>query len=170
MLCPRCGFDNLPGENECRRCLCDLTALDRPAPQDRIEQSLMLDTVAHLQPRAPITVSVTATVADAVKILLEADIGAVLVVDAAGVLAGIFSERDLLTKVAGNAKPLSELPLEQFMTPKPQVVAVHDKLAFALQQMDVGGYRHLPVVRDGKPVGIISVRDVIRHLTRMCKG
>ena len=43
-----------------------------------------------------------------------------------------------------------------------------DKLAFALLKMDVGGYRHLPVVKDGKPAGVISVRDLLRHITRLC--
>ena len=44
-----------------------------------------------------------------------------------------------------------------------------DTLAFALHKMDVGGYRHLPVLKDGKPTGVISVRDMLRHITRLCK-
>src|SRR5262245_36614698 len=138
MICPRCAFDNLPGENECRRCLCDLTALDRPAPHDRAELSLMADTVGQLNPRAPVIVTAAASVAQAVRALLDADVGAVLVVDAAGLLLGIFTERDMLTKVAGLVSPLSELPVDQFMTPNPQTVTAEDKLAFALRQMDVG--------------------------------
>ncbi len=170
MICPRCAFDNLPGENECRSCLCDLTALDRPAPHDRVELSLMADTVGRLSPRAPVLVPADASVAQAVRVLLDEDVGAVLIVDVAGSLIGIFSERDLLTKVAGLEKPLAELPVDQFMTPNPQTVKADDKLAFALRQMDVGGYRHLPIVHEGKPVGMVSVRDLIRHLTQMCKG
>ena len=170
MLCPRCGFDNLPGENECRRCLCDLTALDRPAPHDRAEQSLMGDTVGRLNLRPPISIKLGQTVAQAVQVLLDEDLGALLVVDEAGLLVGIFSERDLLRKVAGLAEPFSELVVDQFMTPKPQTVKADDTLAFALRQMDVGGYRHLPVIRDGKPIGVLSVRDIIRHLTKICKS
>lgn len=170
MLCPRCGFDNLPGENECRRCLCDLTALDRPAPQDRAEQSLMADTVGRLNPHPPISIKLDATVAQAVQVLLKEDVGALLVVDESGLLVGIFTERDLLRKVAGLDNPFSELPVDRFMTPKPQTVKADDTLAFALRQMDVGGYRHLPVVRDGKPIGVLSVRDIIRHLTKICKS
>src|SRR5262249_3414792 len=100
MICPRCGFDNLPGENECRRCLCDLTALDRPAPQDRVEHSLMLDTVGQLAPRPAVIVPLEASVAQALEALLASDVGAVLITDAAGSLVGIFSERDLLTRVS----------------------------------------------------------------------
>ena len=35
--------------------------------------------------------------------------------------------------------------------------------------MDVGGYRHLPVIHDGRPIGVISVRDMLRHITRLCQ-
>jgi CBS domain-containing protein len=170
MICPRCGFDNLPGQNECRRCLCDLTSLDRPAPQDRVESSLMQDTVGKLGSGPPVTVPLGTSVAQAVQILIDKEVGALLIVDQSGLLVGIFSERDLLVKVAGADKELTALPIEQFMTPKPQTVGPDDKLAFALHKMDVGGYRHLPVVRDGRPIGVLSVRDLIRHITRIVSG
>ena len=81
---------------------------------------------------------------------------------------GIFSERDLLKKIAGQKTDYVNLPITQFMTPRPDTVTANDTLAFALHKMDVGGYRHLPVVDAGKPVGVISVRDLMRHITRMC--
>jgi len=170
MICPHCGQDNLPGLDQCSRCLGDLTALDRPMPQDRVERSLMLDDVSILKPRAPVTVPRTASVATALHTLLDQEIGAVLVVDEGGRLIGIFSERDLVTKVAGLEQALERLPVERFMTPQPESVTMQDKLAFALHKMDVGGYRHLPIVDGEKPVGILSVRDLIRHMTRLCKG
>lgn len=166
MICPHCGFDNLPGESECRQCLGDLTALDRPAPQDRVESSLMQDSVGQLNPRPPVTVLQSATVAQTLQLMIDEEVGAVLVVDDAGLLVGIFSERDLLTKIVGTG-PLDQLPVEQYMTPRPQTIGPDDKLAAALQKMDVGGYRHLPVVRDGKPIAVLSVRDLIRHMTRI---
>jgi CBS domain-containing protein len=90
-------------------------------------------------------------------------------VDAAGKLLGIFSERDLLTKIAGQHEPFSDLPLSQFMTPDPETVRATDTLAFALHKMDSGGYRHIPVVTGEQVTGIISVRDMLRHITRLCK-
>jgi CBS domain-containing protein len=45
-----------------------------------------------------------------------------------------------------------------------------DTLAFALHKMDIGGYRHTPVVENSVPVGMISVRDMLHHITRLCKG
>ena len=79
-------------------------------------------------------------------------------------LVGILTERDFLTKIAG-VPGYEELPVARFMTAAPVTVAPTDLLAAALARMDTGGYRHLPVVSDGKPVGVISVRDVLRHLT-----
>jgi CBS domain-containing protein len=168
MICPTCGHDNLPGSEHCANCLHDLTALDRPIAIDRVDRSLMEDPVGILRPRTPIALAPTATLREAIALMLASDIGAVLVVDADGQLLGILSERDLLTKVAGVVPDYADRPVSEFMTPTPEVVQPQDCLAFALHKMDTGGYRHLPVVREGKPVGMVSVRDMLRHITRIC--
>jgi CBS domain-containing protein len=170
MICPTCNFDNLPGSEQCGNCLHDLTELDRPEAQDRVERSLMDDPVRVLKPRQAVTLPQTATVGDAVRTLLACDIGAVLIVDGSGRLAGIFSERDLLTKVAGTHPDFAGRPVRDFMTPNPETVAATHTLAFVLHQMDSGGYRHVPVLEAGRPVGMISVRDMLRHITRLCKA
>ena len=90
-----------------------------------------------------------------------------LVTGADGELVGILTERDFLSKVAGESG-YEDLPVARFMTPAPETVAPTDVLAYALGKMDAGGYRHLPVVQAGKPVGVISVRDILRHLTEVC--
>lgn len=168
MICPNCGHDNLPGSEECAGCQQDLTQLDRPTAQDRIERSLMEDPVAALCPHRPVTMLPAATVGEAIKVMLDRDIGALLVVNKEGELLGIFSERDLLCRVAGLHEPYNEFPLQRFMTSSPEAVTTKDTLAFALHKMDIGGYRHLPVLTDGKPTGVISVRDLLRHITRLC--
>ena len=167
MICPTCNFDNLPGNDQCRRCQADLTQLDRPTAQDRFERSLMEETVATLRPRKAVTLPETARVGEAIQSMLACDIGAVLIVAADGRLVGIFSERDLLTKVASEADYAAK-PVRQFMTPNPETVCETNTLAFVLHKLDGGGYRHLPVLRDGLPVGTISVRDMLRHMTRLC--
>lgn len=169
MICPHCGYDNLPGSEECSHCLMDLTQLDQPVPHTRIERSLMEDPVSVLQPKKPVTVRPTVSVRETIELMLDHDIGALLVVDEGGKLLGIFSERDLLTKVAGLQESYGGLPIRQFMTPNPETVTATDTLAFALHKMDVGGYRHLPVLKDELPAGVISVRDMLRHITRLCK-
>jgi CBS domain-containing protein len=169
MICPNCGFDNLPGSEECSSCQQDLTQLDRPMAHDRVERSLMEDPIEALRPRAPITLSPTATVGDAIGAMLAHNVGSLLVVDRDGKLLGVFSERDLLIKVIGLHEPYSQLPVAQFMTAQPETVTAEDTLAFAAHKMDIGGYRHLPVVNEGRPLGVISVRDMLRHITRLCK-
>jgi CBS domain-containing protein len=169
MICPTCGWDNLPGSEDCQNCQQDLTPLDRPVAQNRVERSLMEDPVSTLRPKPPVTVLPAATVGDAMRTMLDRDLGAVLVVDEAGRLKGIFSERDLLKKVAGVHADYTALPVARVMTANPETVTTTDTLAVALHKMDIGGYRHLPVVTDGKPSGVISVRDMLRHITRLCK-
>ena len=169
MICPHCAFDNLPGSELCENCQADLTQLDRPVAQDRVERSLMEDTVSQLTPRPAVTLPPSATVKQAIEVMLSHNIGAVLIVDDAGKLSGIFSERDLLTKVADPNADYSERPVRDFMTDNPETVQLTDTLGFVLHKMDCGGYRHLPVLKDGQPLGMISVRDMLRHITRLCK-
>jgi CBS domain-containing protein len=168
MICPTCNHDNLPGSETCARCHIDLTALDGPIAIDRIDRSLMEDPVGVLQPQPAVSLLPEATLGQAIALMLQKNIGAVLVVDATGRLLGILSERDLLTRVAGLVENYAERTVAEFMTPEPESVQIQDRLAFALHKMDTGGYRHLPVLREGKPVGMISVRDVMRHITGMC--
>ena len=168
MICPQCGHDNVPGSEDCSRCGQDLTQLDRPVAQDRVERSLMEDPVRALRPRRPVTVTPTTTVGEAIRILLEHDIGVVLVGDEDGKLVGIFSERDVLLKVAGQRENFEALPVRLFMTPNPETVTATDTLAFALGKMDTHDFRHLAVVEDNRPAGVISVRDMLRHIVRLC--
>jgi len=169
MICPTCGHDNVPGSEQCSNCLHDLTQLDRPVAQDRVERSLMEDPVSVLMPGRAVTLPPTATVAEAMQTMLARNIGALLIVAAHGKLLGIFSERDLLTKVAGTEADYATKPVSQYMTPNPETVRETDSLGFALHKMDVGGYRHMPVVKDGQSLGMISVRDMLRHITQLCK-
>jgi CBS domain-containing protein len=92
-----------------------------------------------------------------------------LVTDESDRLVGIFSERDVLLRIVGVTEQYEELPVRRFMTANPEAISVRDKIVFALHKMDGGDYRHLPVVDAGHPVGIISVRDVLRYIRSLCK-
>jgi CBS domain-containing protein len=169
MICPCCNENNLPGSDLCCNCMQDLSQLDRPVAHDRVERSLMDDPVSLIQRVPPVTVTPDTSVAEALQRMLACNIGALLVVDSAGQLLGIFSERDLLTKVAGTGEDGARCCVREYMTRRPETIRETDSLAFALHKMDCGGYRHLPVLRDGQLVGVISVRDLLRHITRICK-
>lgn len=164
MRCPLCEHPNSPGADACERCHAALAHLDAPAPHGPVEIALVTDRVAALDPRPPVTVPADADLGDAVREMIDKRVGAVLVTGPGGELVGILTERDFLSKVAG-VPGSDRLPVARFMTPAPETVAPTDLLAVALGKMDAGGYRHLPVVLGGRPVGVISVRDVLRHLT-----
>ena len=125
--------------------------------------------MASLKQNPPVTIAQSATIGDAIALMLSTNVGAILIVDGAGRLVGIFSERDLLKKIVGHVADYEKLPITQFMTPRPESVQTTDTLNFVLQKMDAGGYRHVPVLEDGKPVSIISARDMLRFVTRLCK-
>jgi CBS domain-containing protein len=146
-----------------------LTQLDRPVAHDKVERSLMEDPVHVLKPRPPVTIRATSSARAAIDGMLKHDVGALLVVDADGKLEGILSERDLMTKLAGLHEIYERVPVERIMTPAPEIVSLNDTLAYAVNKMDAGGYRHLPVVQDDRPVGVISVRDLLRHITQLCR-
>src|SRR5579884_4182767 len=119
MICPHCAYDNLPGSEHCENCQADLTQLDQPVAQDRVERSLMEDPVSQLNPRRAVTLPPDVPVTQAIQVMLSHDIGAVLIVDDTGKLVGIFSERDLLTKVASPRVDHTMRPVSDFMTPDP---------------------------------------------------
>jgi CBS domain-containing protein len=169
MICPTCGHDNLPGAGACSNCQQDLGPLDRPRADNRVEQRLMEECAGSLTPHVPLTIAPGATVRSAIELMLSQNVGAVLVVDEQDRLLGIFSERDLLKKIAGIHADYAELPVRDFMTPRPEAVASSDTLNYVLHKMDGGGYRHVPVVDNGRPVSVISVREMLRHITRFCK-
>jgi CBS domain-containing protein len=168
MICPSCGHVNLPGNEECDDCHQDLTPLDRPMASNKVEQSLLEDPVAVLKPKKPVAIRPTTPLQSAIQAMLAGEVGACLVTDSDGTLLGILSERDLLLHVAGLREPYAHLPAGDFMTPAPVSVKSSDKLVNALEKMDAGGYRHLPVMNNSKPVGVVSVRDMLRHIVMLC--
>ena len=85
-------------------------------------------------------------VADAAQRMLQARQAAVLVVDGGGRLAGIFTERDLLTRVVGRGLDPKTCTLALVMTPDPEVLSLRDRVAYAVHCMSVAGYRTVPLV------------------------
>jgi CBS domain-containing protein len=169
MICPSCGHDNLPGNETCSHCQQSLTPLDLPCAGSLVEKSLMCDQVPVLPPKPVVTICPATTIREAVDLMLEKDVGAVLVVDEAGKLLGIFSERDLLKRVVGLIDQPLDQPVGDYMTSRPVVVGPHDTLNYVLHKMDGGGHRHVPVLDGGKPASVISVRDMLRHIMKLCK-
>ena len=76
---------------------------------------------------------------------------------------GIFSERDVLLRVSHILDEVADKPISEFMTKRPERLDENTPLAFALNMMSVGDFRHLPVLRDGELAGVISLRDVLSY-------
>ena len=166
MKCPSCGYKNLPGSDECEACQGDLTSFSGVVPKSRIEKVLMSDKLSKVGPRKPVIVNRTTSVLEAIHKMNEQKTGNALVM-AEENLEGILTERDILLKVLGKETDLSKLTVEKVMTPNPTTLLEENTLAVALNRMSVGGYRHLPILKNGKPVGIISVRDVLKYLAKL---
>lgn len=111
------------------------------------------------------TTSVTpdTLIREALDTMARQRIGAVIVVEDETVV-GIFAERDVLIKGLYDGRNL-ERPVRDFMTPDPDCLTPYDSIAFALNRMIEGGYRHVPLVTaDRKPVGMLAMRDVVRYV------
>jgi CBS domain-containing protein len=110
----------------------------------------------------PATVSVLATVEDAVNKMLDKDVGAVAVIDEQGVVAGMFTERDILAKFALSGRDAAATPVRELMSPMVEMATVETTPAEAFRVMLERHYRHLPVVDErGKVLGILSIRNIL---------
>ncbi|MBC8352730.1 MAG: CBS domain-containing protein [Planctomycetes bacterium] len=163
--CPFCGAENIPGIDDCEECGQPLSHVQNTAPENEIERSLIKDRVSALSPKQPCVVSPTATVGEVLHEMATNRIGCVMIVDD-GKPVGIFSERDALMKLNTEAASFGDRPISEFMTANPETLEDSAKIAFAVQRMDLGGYRHLPIVsKDDQLQGIISVRSILNYLT-----
>jgi len=107
-----------------------------------------------------VTVEKSSTVAQAARLMRQLKIGAVMVVDD-GRLSGIFTERDGLFRVLAQGRNPQTTVLGEVMTPDPETIAPDRPFGHALHMMYEGSFRHVPVVEDGLPVGMVSSRDVL---------
>jgi CBS domain-containing protein len=163
--CSYCGCSNLEGADVCEQCLEPLGEPMLGHADSEVERSLLHDKVVLLLPRKPIVVEPTLTVREVLELLVERSIGCVLVVEE-GRLAGIFTERDAVVRVGSAVEDCRDRPVAEFMTSNPETIEADAQIAYALQKMDAGGYRHLPVMSSGRVVGVISIRDILQYLAR----
>jgi CBS domain-containing protein len=117
--------------------------------------------VAHVPPAA---VELSASVADAVRAMVDNGVGAVAVVDL-GILKGIFSERDLMKKVIYRSLSPDKTPVAEVMTAEVESIRAEMQPADALRLLVERHFRHLPIVDEhGKVQGILSIRNLLEHM------
>ena len=124
-------------------------------------------TLEVLKLRKPVCASVDDILDGVIAGMAERNQGCVLITEGEA-LAGIFTERDLLTRVVGRGLDPKGTALSDVMTPNPEVLSLRDRVAYAVHCMSVAGYRTVPLVdAQHKPVGIVTVSDVIRWLASL---
>lgn len=99
------------------------------------------------------------TIRDAAEVLDHYNIGALVVLDGES-LAGILSERDVIRRCIAQGADPATTPVDSAMSPAPETVSASDGLAGAIARMSAGHFRHLPVLEDGRCIGILSIRDI----------
>ncbi len=139
---------------------------DDDAAPSEIHESLATDPIRSLTPIEPlVTVRPETRLGQAVRLMQARGVGALVVVDADRRPVGIFTEADVLFKVAVQVEDLDAQPVSAFMTPDPDVLRADMPIAHALHLMAVHHYRHVPIVdAAGAVVGLIAFRDVVRYI------
>jgi CBS domain-containing protein len=120
--------------------------------------------ISGLQMPPAVSLDVGATIGDAVSVMQRNKFGSVLITRK-GKLTGIITERDILNKVVGKMDDFRGRPVTEAMTPDPVRLRPDDMVAHVMNNMHVGGYRHVPIVDENdEPVAIVSIKDVMTFI------
>lgn len=125
--------------------------------------------ISTLEYKQPATVQVGTPVSDAINIMQAEGFGCIIVVDTEQRLVGILTDRDLLVHVCGKRLDSANVNVEEIMTANPESLRASDPIAFALNLMHLGHFRHVPLcIWDDQnqefPIGLISTRDILDHV------
>jgi CBS domain-containing protein len=122
---------------------------------------MFTERVRHVMEREKmLTAAPQTTVSEAARLMAYTNVSAVVVVEQ-GALAGLFTERDAVFRVIAQGLDPRTTRLSDVMTTSPVTVGPDRSFGYALQLMHEGRFRHVPVVEDGKPVGIVTARDAL---------
>ncbi len=142
---------------------------DSGAPPRVFDAGLLQEPLKNLPARRPLIFAPGDNVTDAMRAMQRHGRGCVLVTSDGTPktqLLGIFSERDVLYRIVDRGRNPASLPLSEVMTADPESLPAEASIAWVLNKMAVGGFRHVPVVDSmDRPVFVVSVRDVVEFLT-----
>lgn len=134
-----------------------------------LARNLRIDSVSRLFPTPPHQIAPASTVADAIDLMRQRKVGCIVVCDGER-LAGILTERDLMRRVIAAGRPLTT-PVSECMTPDPVTVSSKESIRAAIERMEKGGYRHLPVLDERQRlVGILSIKRIVHYLVEHFPG
>ncbi|MCE9589058.1 MAG: CBS domain-containing protein [Planctomycetes bacterium] len=139
---------------------------EKPSYADALERSLSEDPVTVMETTPFRTITPDTKIEKAMRMMVEDDLACLMVEDR-GRLVGIFSERDVLNRIAEDFEAIKHGPIRVVMTRDPVYIHDTDSPAVALNLMAVGGFRHIPILDvDDRIVGILGPIRVVRYLQR----
>jgi signal-transduction protein with cAMP-binding, CBS, and nucleotidyltransferase domain len=166
MICPSCGYNNIEGADRCEECVTPL--FNRGGPQGDgpggLAHSVMEDDLRQLDNEF-LSVTPDTPATEVTNQMRQARLGCALIIEG-GKLVGIFTERDLLNKLMGNAAQPPTTAIKQLMSPNPEVLFETDSVATALNKMSMGRYRHIPVQKSDGSYCVTSIKHVLKYLAR----
>ena len=132
------------------------------------DQQLLREPLTMLPVQRPLTLAPDASVSEAMRAMQRKHTGCVIITGDGSTrtqLEGIFTERDVLHRVIDGGRNPATLTLQEIMTADPECVSDEASVAWALNKMEVGGFRHVPVVDEAaRPRLVVSVRDIVAFL------
>jgi CBS domain-containing protein len=139
--------------------------LDEEHPGPPVLESVLGNTtLSEVVSQPPLLAREATTLGETVRMMQQERRACVLIVEE-GRLVGIFTERDVLMKVAGQSFDLDRTPISACMTREPFTLPADANVAFALSKMVLEGFRHIPLVDEsGKPTAVVSMRNLIEYL------
>jgi len=124
---------------------------------------MTVSTILAAKGRDVVTIEPSASLAAAAKLLAEKRIGAVLILGADGRIGGILSERDIIHALAERGTGALDEPVSGTMTRKVSTCTESETVSSIMERMTAGKFRHVPVVDQGRLVGMVSIGDVVKH-------
>ena len=167
MICPSCGFDNIEGMDRCENCMKSLRDLDVPRADATggVVRSVMEDDLGHLVREQVLTARPAEAVLEVARRMKESGASCALVIEGEK-LAGIFTEHDVLRRLAGATGDILNAPVSELMTLNPEALRETDSVAAALNKMAMGRYRNLPIIRNDGSYGVASIRQVLEYIAQ----
>lgn len=124
---------------------------------------MTVSTILAEKGRDTISIEPGASLCEAAKLLAEKRIGAVLILGPDRRLVGIISERDIVQALAAGGVAVLDEPVSQWMTRKVETCNESETISSIMERMTNGKFRHVPVIDQGRLVGIVSIGDVVKH-------
>ena len=167
MNCPSCGHENIDGSDRCENCLAPFRQLDIPSADaaEGLARSVMEDNLSRLEVDHSISVAPGTPALEVAQLISSSNTGCALVIDQ-GKLVGIFTEHDVLKRMAGVDGKLDGMTVKELMSPNPETLYERDSVAEALNKMSLGRYRHIPFVKSDGAYAVCSIKSVLKYIAQ----